>query len=285
LPSIEQEKLGVTIVQKGKKKFIHSLEANHTVEHLWFDEIKTIAIPDSIYNIKKDQYETFDRYLFALSKKKKWSLVFISSSFDEYQPVARITPMTYKSYDSLPIEIVKKYLLEDDEFKRYGVPYIFIHLEELFQYLNIEAVEFDKNFGSFPVRVKTKKGDWLLIDQEGEAYGREEYALELSNFNCGPFTTAVHKGSKFICFIGAEGLIIQEEFPFDEIKEHHSWYTDEFIDPIDGDFILDSVSVCDYLMIQRDDRWALAQQAKLCCLSIVRLSFQSTRGASRFNSF
>jgi hypothetical protein len=140
----------------------------------------------------------------------------------------------------------------------YDVPYIFMHLEELYQYKDIQAIEFNENFGPYPARVKTKKGDWLLINNEGELYGREGYALELNTLDCGPYTTAKHKNSTYICSIGDEGMIIQEEFPFDEIKEHHSWYTEEVIDPVTGKYLLDSMLICDYLMVKRDDHWALA---------------------------
>lgn len=266
-PSEVYERVKILTAQKGKKTYFFSLDWNSPVEDVWFDEIKTIKVTDTVFITESEEYQAIEKYIFAIKQKEKWAIVYIDPAKDEIDPIFRLTPFCFDSYEGLPIERAKQYLLEIDQSKYTGMPFIFYRLEELYNYKEIVDIEFDSNDIHSRPRLKDKKGDWYLFDtDEIDLIGQKGYSLEFDSFNCGNFTIAEKKGSKYFFSMGNEGYYIFENIVFDEIKEHYSWGKFDLYDPNtgeimiddDGQIQMDSTQFCDYLMLKKDDKWALA---------------------------
>ncbi len=249
-PKPELERIGVTIATQKKKKYFFFLDDHTFVNFGYFNEIKPIELEAIAYKKNKETAKEekiyITKYVFALKRKNKWGLVVFSSRFEDY--IQLVAPFGYETVEEMPInDIVSNFKTLEYDIKNHIVNPLnyFYGSYSLDDY---DRIELNPNEDSrFPFRLRDKKGDWYLADNEFMMFGEKGYSLSFPQIECSSFSVAQRKDKQFLYLLD-EGSHLIEDFKFDEIKQSYEWkYTNN-----------DSVPICKGFYLKKDSKWALA---------------------------
>ncbi|KAB1065559.1 hypothetical protein [Salibacter halophilus] len=261
-PQKELEKIGLTTVLFKGDKYLYSLAREEVIDYVSFEEMSLHGVKDTNYVFDNSTQTTVEQmnteYLAALKRKQDWALYYLNS--DPYEKSAyQLTPFNFNNKDDLPYSSVEHYIKKQDYYMDVGFSNPVTTLDKLLtseEYINIEY-NTSSSKSSYPFRLKTKKDDWVLCSNEGIIDNLKGYSFEFPKLQCGDFTIVNHKRKKYLYSLSPEGGGLIEKIEFDRLKPHYRFDHVYYEDP-DGKLIQDTIKNCEFILLEKDKRWALA---------------------------
>lgn len=256
----------ITVAKRRKKSYVFDLYGEQLLEQLWFDQIKYYVFNDTSYVwnnvLLEDEIDVNKRYVVALKRKNKWAVCYL-----RYGEIYQVTPFYAKSLEELPVQKVFDHFRKNNQSEMTGMPIPLLELNQIVNINDYQAMDFNtKSEDGTPIRLQDKKGNWWLFDGfNSNLLGKEGYSISLPNEGCGNFALAERKNKQYFFPLGPDGGYVNEDLWFEDYEYH---FYEEYIDVIDeygniiydsnGNLIIDTVKICDYMMLKRDDKWACA---------------------------